>query len=244
MKNQKIRQDFFDKAERIGVLKTTILATTKLSWPDYSKPKNMKINSIDDITVSWLKENKYDIYFFGLGFIQVKLTPRKRLHFYHPELPAFVEDPHDHRYNFISKVLKGRLINYIYKPMVISSQVINHDETCIFPSKEIANESCKKDSIVNEQSIFNCVEYIGSFTVESGSSYFIDERTFHTVKPDFSAGPCITLIERSNPFKEFAKVIRLSDEKLCPFSKSIPEDRLWELVEDCLEREIKCHKKM
>ena len=54
----------------------------------------------------------------GLGFIQVQLEGNQRLHVWHPELPrrACVEHSaiHDHRFNFMSRVIVGTQINHEY----------------------------------------------------------------------------------------------------------------------------------
>lgn len=55
----------------------------------------------------------------GLGFVQVQLPGNQRLHVWHPELPrrACFEHSaiHDHRFDFVSRVLVGTQINYIYE---------------------------------------------------------------------------------------------------------------------------------
>ncbi|MFL8988631.1 hypothetical protein Q8X48_12910 [Pseudomonas sp. QLc11A] len=52
----------------------------------------------------------------GLGFVQVQLQGNQRLHVWHPELPrrACFEHSaiHDHRFDFVSRVLVGTQINH------------------------------------------------------------------------------------------------------------------------------------
>ncbi|WP_447778365.1 hypothetical protein [Pseudomonas chlororaphis] len=54
----------------------------------------------------------------GLGFVQVQLEGNQRLHVWHPELPrrACFEHSaiHDHRFDFVSRVLVGTQINHVY----------------------------------------------------------------------------------------------------------------------------------
>lgn len=54
----------------------------------------------------------------GLGFVQVQLEGNQRLHVWHPELPrrACFESSaiHDHRFNFMSRVLVGMQINHCF----------------------------------------------------------------------------------------------------------------------------------
>src|SRR5690606_30989934 len=50
-------------------------------------------------------------HWFGLGFIQLKLTNDTRIHFWHPALMADTpeEELHDHRYRFHSHILLGNI---------------------------------------------------------------------------------------------------------------------------------------
>ena len=68
-----------------------------------------------DLNIDQLIKNYYKIHFFGLGFIQVKVSDSTRYHFYHKDLPAFTDHPHNHRYNFTSTCLKGRLKHNLYE---------------------------------------------------------------------------------------------------------------------------------
>jgi len=50
---------------------------------------------------------------------------------------------------------------------------------------------------------------------------------FHRVK----ATDCITLLSRSDYKKEFAQIITpINQESICPFSKQIPEEQLWNII--------------
>ena len=188
---------------------------------------------LSDLTVDWLKNNHYNAYFFGLGFVQVKIDDQRRVHFYHPDLRAFVDNPHDHRYNFISKVLRGRLINEIweeYEPEIPASIT-----TDIFA--KIGYASCQKDGADIEvpEPYDACIDYVGEFSVNEGSSYYISRNSFHKVNPDFSLGPCVTFITRGPVQKDFARVLQLPSYKEdCPFSKEIKDDELWQIVRECL----------
>jgi hypothetical protein len=186
----------------------------------------LEFDHVDDFSVEWLQENSYKAHFFGLGFIQVKLNDYQRLHFYHPDLPAFVEDMHDHRYHFISKVLKGCLSFELW------------DTDTVDGVTWLAEfESCKEPGAESTETIspeFVQLSYLGKYEVCSGSSYYMNMNTFHTVKPKFDyGGPCVTFLTRTQPQKPAARVIRGSGEKICPFSQPIPADRLWALVKEC-----------
>lgn len=55
----------------------------------------------------------------GLGFVVVQLSPRERMHVWHPDLPRrrCFEDSqvHDHRFGFTSRVLVGELTNVVWE---------------------------------------------------------------------------------------------------------------------------------
>lgn len=179
---------------------------------------------IDDLTVDWLRANTKVAHFFGLGFIQVKLDDLTRVHFYHRDIPAFVEEPHDHRYDFISTVLRGRLQNNIW--MLAPG---DDHEVCL--------ESCKPGAAAAPTPIMKTgVKLFGSFTTGAGSGYHMHAQTFHTVQPQFEYGPVITFLKREAPVAEFARTIRrVGSPAVCPFSKPMGDDDLWEIVRRCLD---------
>lgn len=55
----------------------------------------------------------------GLGFVQIQLEGNQRLHVWHPELPrrSCYEHSaiHDHRFNFVSRILVGAQINHCFQ---------------------------------------------------------------------------------------------------------------------------------
>jgi len=177
------------------------------------------------LTVDSLRARCYEAHFFGLGFIQVKLDRGNRVHFYHPDLPAFVEEPHDHRYWFVSEVLRGVLRNYIYELDEGGDPVLVEYETCTADSEEEIPDP-EEGGLV----------YLGQFDTAAGSGYYMPVDTFHRVKPLYEHGPCVTFLRRGDVVKQFARVIRTGEEPVCPFSRPIPDSKLWEMVEDCLRQ--------
>lgn len=176
-----------------------------------------------ELELDRLKENCRLIHFFGLGFVQLKISDTERYHFYHPELEAFTEEPHDHRYHFISKVLKGSLVNKVWR-------VDDQGEKA-----ELRYESCNKD-VSDVPASYPCNRsQVGSFEVKAGSSYYIDENTFHQVERS-STGPCITKLTRGPVIKDFARILTTPGaEEACPFSRNLPEEDLWKIIVDCLK---------
>jgi hypothetical protein len=174
------------------------------------------------LETGWLRSHAVKAHFFGLGFIQVKLNERQRLHFYDESIPAFVEEPHDHRYGFVSNVLRGALTNRIFKLAAGDDHVVSY-------------ESCRQNGPETPSGFGSGLVSVGSFTVRAGSGYYIDSETFHTVHPEFEHGPVVTMVERELPFKEFARSVhRVGAEVVCPFSRPMPDDELWRVVERCL----------
>jgi len=178
--------------------------------------------SLMDLTLQWLMDNHIRAHYFGLGFIQVKIDETTRVHFYHPKVPAFVEEPHDHRYDFISTVLRGSLLNTIWR-LGAGWDVKIEYETCTGGDEEVPPGTTGQAYV------------LGDFTVHAGSGYHMNADTFHTVTPDFSLGPCVTMIRRSLPHKQYARVVRLpGSNSVCPFSRPIGQEELWAIVGECL----------
>jgi len=162
------------------------------------------------------------IHYFGLGFIQLKLGGRKRLHFYNLTLPKIMpeEEAHNHRYHFRSTIILGNLTNTICRPTLGTS----HYRTKV---------SCDPKKTVNDDTLELCnLEFDSEHIYTAGSVYVLHHNTFHKVRSNY----CITLIERRPTIKEFAEVIReRGTEPVCPFSMSLSESYLWEMVEEMIE---------
>lgn len=178
--------------------------------------------------INWLKKNHKMIHFFGLGFIQIKINDIERLHFYHESLQAFVDQPHNHRYDFTSTVLKGCLRNIIWKECVASE-----GEPCV-----LRYDSCTSDKdVVTPESKTTNRKIVSTFVTNKGSGYFMPKELFHQVRVEVS--PTITVLHRGYKEYEFSSILEpVGFQSVCPFSRNLSETELWEIVEDCLrERE-------
>ena len=174
------------------------------------------------LSVDWLRANATKAHFFGLGFIQVKLDDLHRVHFYHRDIPAFVEDPHDHRYDFISIVKRGCLLNKVWK-------LIPGDD------HEVSFVDCRLGGEQAPSEFRTGVVALGSFKTHEGSGYHMHSETLHTVHPVFELGPVITLVQRELPFKDHARSVKpVANLSVCPFSRPMPDDELWQIVRDCI----------
>ena len=170
--------------------------------------------------------------YFGLGFIQLKIKDNSRIHFYHEDLPVLAEEPHDHRYSFMSYILQGQFDQDLY-----DFHQTKHDGT-----HEIVWEDCKpKSGGQSEKSTPGILKKIFSGTYQAGDYYEIDADTLHTVVGRENA---ITYLVRDEPYKDFAGVVReIGAEAVCPFSQSIPVDYCWEMIESMLPKADKKKKK-
>lgn len=176
------------------------------------------------LDINFLKSNCKKIHFFGLGFIQIKLSDEQRVHVYTDKFPmtAQEEDIHNHRYDFNSQILKGLLTQKTY-------QVFRAIEETPF---EMKKESCKENFKVEEETEDVDVELTGVQHFNQGSTYFITHDTFHQV----ASSNAVTLITRSGYKKDLAEVIyNKENTPVCPFSIKITEDELWKIVEESLK---------
>lgn len=171
----------------------------------------------------YLKAKCKMIHFFGLGFIQIKVSNSQRYHFYSSELPGFVdqESVHNHRYDFTSTILGGKLKQEIFS-------VVPGDVCAEFLMKE---ESCRSDVKAPDTEVPCSLSKLFEDTHVKGSTYTIDKDTFHKVTPITDSA--VTFLTRGPVKKEFATVVSPKGAKfVCPFSMNIPEDDLWRLVSD------------
>jgi hypothetical protein len=177
--------------------------------------------NINEVTLSSLKENTTKIHFFGLGFIQIKLGDTYRIHFYNKSLPAITaeEDVHNHRYDFTSTVFSGEFSQEIF--------AVDSGDTYV-----LEMESCKEGVSANSEPKICGIKKMMTQTFTQGSSYHISHEVFHRVKSDNA----ITFLKRGEIKKDFAEVIHeRTAPKVCPFSKKISEEELWNIVGKMLE---------
>lgn len=177
-------------------------------------------STIHDVTIESLKKHCTLIHYFGLGFIQIKLGERYRMHFYTHKLPAIIgnEEIHNHRYDFTSHILYGTFSQKLYQ--------ITSDTT-----HTVEDESCTEGIMSDTRPDACGIRPLSDETYVSGSHYTLSHETFHTVH----SSDAITLLDRKPYAKKFAQVIRpMNTPKTCPFSKKIPEDELWNIVEHLL----------
>lgn len=171
------------------------------------------------LSVDWLKSTGAEPHWFGLGFIQLKISDTQRLHFWHPYLVADTheEEIHDHRYNFASRILRGSIVNSIYSFNVHNDGKYTLSKTDCSPG------------YVSDTSYTGNVSLLSSSTLSQGDEYYMSADTFHRIE----ATHAVTLLTREPTTKAFARVIALNDQPTtCPFSRKIATNKLWDYIEE------------
>lgn len=182
------------------------------------------IHTIGDINLESLKKNHARLYYFGLGFIQLKINELERLHFYSPKLPAITEDPHNHRYGFLSRILKGKLTNHLFS-------IADIEDPCKAPYV-LVNETCNPDIKAPSKKTYVEMSENRIETYEAGQSYVMTPSMYHRVE----AQDCITYLVRTHYTSECASVALFrGKDPVCPFSKKIPEEELWSIMKEMVK---------
>lgn len=179
--------------------------------------------------VSYLREACYAIHAFGLGFIQIKLTPEYRIHLYSNAVRQTTEpeDVHDHRYGFTSTVMQGSITNDLFH--------VTSDVNGEFNLSEV---TCKPGAAGEGRALFDCsLSHVASFTLGTGCRYTLAANAFHRVS---AADGTITFLHREPPSKEVARVARRKTQELvCPFSaNTFSEDELWAIYERSVSKDV------
>ncbi len=177
------------------------------------------------LDIKHLKATGCQPKWFGLGFIQLKLDEKNRMHFWHPDLlpddAAFNEEFHDHRYGFQSRVLVGEITNELVN--------ISHENG---PFDYILNEVCCSGGGMTEIHHASISDPV-TFTVSAGQSYSLAADVFHRVR----VSRCVTLQTRTEELKTKARVLtRAGIPSSNPFDRSIDAETLWNYIEELLPR--------
>jgi len=173
------------------------------------------------LDIDFLKNNHELIHFFGLGFVQIKIDKNLRLHFYHPELQPIIheEEIHNHRYDFISTVLAGKLTQEIFE--------IHAGESDFY----MVEENCKAEKIIMPDKIPVIVKPISIQHFKKGESYTSLTNQFHRVVTDFA----ITRSYRGESNSVNALFIKNKNViEGASISKKLTLDECWAIVESCI----------
>ena len=130
-----------------------------------------------------------------------------------------IEEIHDHRYSFISHILRGTILNEIYHCEMSGNGMVLEEVSC---------KEGDEANVVGEVS----ASLVNSAVMKAGSHYFMRADTFHRSQP---LEKSVTCLDRNDVVKERARVIRQKSEaRVCPFSNKMEESKLWEIIEDCI----------
>ena len=162
-------------------------------------------------------------HYFGLGFVQLKLSDTRRLHFWHPSCEAIVgeEEIHDHRYDFVSHVLAGTVVHetWDYSP-------------CADGGVEAFKVSCKPGVPSDPApSSRGKASRTGMYSLAAGSFYRFPAGAFHRSE----GKSAVTSLTRGPVVLEEATVLRpLGAPPVCAFSRPMPEADCWAAIADML----------
>lgn len=188
------------------------------------------VPSIDELKRRAKKYNSKP-YWFGLGFIQLKLSDTERMHFWVPDCPhPEREEIHNHRYDFTSTVLAGTLKHDVYHldATVDPSADVKIIDGCEY---EIFETDCSPTKEGTVEKVSPCIiTRMGEFDLAKGSVYTFSHESFHTTEGTKFA---VTHLTRVLPKPiEFASVIKKRGAATtCPFKDKLPLERCWSLVE-------------
>jgi hypothetical protein len=187
---------------------------------------------IDELRAS-AKKYGTEPYWFGLGFVQLKLNDHERMHFWCPEIPSSErEEIHNHRYDFSSIVLAGELKHDVYH---LDATI----ETSSVPFEaewEIFETNCAPGKEGTVETVTPCIiTNVGKFNLKAGSTYEFPHESFHTTQGTTFA---ITHLTRVLPKPlEYASVIKkIGQATTCPFKDKMAPEICWEHIYNGLVR--------
>lgn len=167
----------------------------------------------------------------GLGFVQVQLQGDQRLHVWHPELPrrACFEDSaiHDHRFNFISRVLVGTQINHCYwlmhNPEGEFVLYLHEGKRTAGGGRPWTPDG--RADLVHET----------TFKIEAGNDYNTQAYEYHRTEPG-GDGRVATIMQKRGDYPAGAhSTCRYGVQPDTEFDRyQWPATRLWEVVRDVL----------
>ena len=161
---------------------------------------------------------------FGLGFVQIKLNYKHRMHFWHPDYSRNTSDEevHNHRYSYTSRIIVGDLIHETWA----YTECSDGDTECI-------EVSCKPGNNADPIPQSNGTMVInGRYNMLTGSSYYFPATGFHRI----IAKKAVTLLCRGEIESENAKVLRpIGTPFICPFSVQKSDNECWDIIHDLLK---------
>lgn len=193
-------------------------------------------------------------FWFGLGFVKLRLSPEHVLNFWldnRGELVDEYPELHTHRYRFSSQVLRGKLVSTVYQTgRVDSSNEIPLEYQNPAPgwprthSHVMETVTCSPDGPESpERPVQGYCTPIRLQTNEhiAGTSYSIWKETFHRT---VAVEPTVTLLTRPSVREtEVATVLRpIHRPAVCAFADSSSRDA-WRVIDSVLAAPMGYHTK-
>ena len=177
------------------------------------------------LTIDGLRKLGGSPHYMGLGVVKYFFRDDRAYHFYSELAPAIVDDIHEHRFSFTSKVVKGELKNYIYD---VDGQDPNS-------TLQVERGECKAGAERNiEVPNANIIE-LCTFTTLAGQSYHISYNTLHRI--ECVTPKVITLLDKELPFVQTNPrfVTDTAYPSVCAFSQPKTEAECWEIIDFTLK---------
>lgn len=192
------------------------------------------------------KETAEAISLHGLGFLQIKLGAKQRLHVWHPELPrrdCFDHSSiHNHRFSFDSTVLKGMQINdtfAVFEGGAMGGCPAGECDGPNRPSHQAYLHEGERHATGNRPWIPReklWVGWVSRELVDEGETYHMLEKVFHQTVPG-GDGRVATLMTKTSESVDGARSLcAMGVEPHVDFDrKQMSNGDMWAIVRDVLE---------
>lgn len=174
--------------------------------------------------------------FHGNGFVQVYLSPTKRLDIWHPDLPALptAGGIHDHRFSFVSDVLLGELYHDVYDVKLVDARELELFRVdCGIPAQEPFVFSMAPPVLLSGCS----AELLRRFTFPKGASYAFERGQYHETRVPAGRITATLITKAEEDRGHHSKVVRArADGPLGhAFSHDVSLMQVWRAVEDACD---------
>lgn len=169
----------------------------------------------------------------GNGFIQLDLTPSRRLHIWgHPDIPkqATPTPLHDHAFGFTSRILMGILHNDLYRfmPQAHGGYMVH-----------VVNVRDREDTTLHPTGEVGMIAHAGGATYRAGDTYSMRPGEIHESTPE---GLTVSIIDKVGQTlsqggptpRVFVKHGLVPDNMFHRYA--MKPDELWTIIADVLMR--------
>lgn len=183
----------------------------------------------------------------GNGFIQLDLTPTKRLHIWgHPDIPKQVSSTqvHNHQFDFTSRVITGKMINRMYTWDLLP-EIMDVRDDAAYLHLHLATHQIyravvrdREDTVLQPTGEYGVlrVDHDESFT--AGHSYTMQRGDLHESIP---VGLTATIIDKTGPTLSqggpqpnvYVPISVLPDNEFNRYG--IAQETLWRIIADVLQ---------